>query len=84
MVQEQDVDVDLSFTLADEGNVEPPLVDISPPVNDAPVVREVPTDRGTRRSTQVCTQPKPQYIPLFSAKTYFLCYHGTWYKNAGR
>jgi hypothetical protein len=30
MVQEQDVDVDLDFALANEGNAEPPLVDISP------------------------------------------------------
>jgi hypothetical protein len=46
------------------------LVDIPPPVNDAPVVSEVPTDGGTRRSTQICTQSKPQYIPAFSGKTY--------------
>ncbi len=31
---------------------------------------EVPTDGGTRRSTQICTQPKPQFIPAFSGKTY--------------
>ncbi len=43
MVQEQDVDFDLDFTPADGGNVEPPLVDIPPPVNDAPVVSKVPT-----------------------------------------
>ncbi len=70
MVQEQDVDVDLNFAPADEGNVEPPLVDIPPPVNSAPVVSKVSTDGGTRRSTQVCMQPKPQYIPAFSGKTY--------------
>jgi hypothetical protein len=70
MVQEQDVDVDLDFTLANEGNVEPPLVDIPPPVNDAPVVSEVPTDGGTRRSTRIRTQPKPQYIPAFSGEPY--------------
>ncbi len=69
MVQEQDVDVNLNFAPADDGNVEPPLVDIPPPVND-PVVSKVPTDGGTRRSTQNCTQPKPQYIPAFSRKTY--------------
>jgi hypothetical protein len=51
MVQEQDVDVDLNFAPANDGNVEPPLVDIPPPVNDAPVVSKVPTDGGTRRST---------------------------------
>ncbi len=68
MVQEQDVDVDLDFTPANEGNAKPPLVDIPPPVNDAPVVSEVPTDVGTRRSTQIRTQPKPQYIPAFSGK----------------
>jgi hypothetical protein len=62
MVQEQDIDVDRNFAPANEGNVEPPLVDIPPPVNDTPVVSKVPTDGGTRRSTQVCTQPKPQYI----------------------
>ncbi len=70
MVQEQDVDVNLDFTPADDGNVEPPLVDIPPPVNDAPVVSKVPTDGGTRRSTQIHTQPKPQYIPAFSGKTH--------------
>jgi hypothetical protein len=70
MVQEQDVDVDLDFAPASEGNAKPPLVDIPPPVNDAPVVSEVPTDGGTRRSTQIFTQPKPQYIPAFSGKTY--------------
>ncbi len=70
MVQEQDIDVDLDFAPADEGNVEPPLVGIPPPVNDAPVVSKVPIDGGTRRSTRVCTQPKPQYIPAFSGKTY--------------
>jgi hypothetical protein len=70
MVQEQDVDVNLNFPPADDGNVEPLLVDIPPPVNDAPVVSKVPTDGGTRRSTQICTQPKPQYIPAFSGKTY--------------
>ncbi len=51
MVQEQDVDVDLNFPPADDGNVKSPLVDIPPPVNDAPVVSEVPTDGGTPRST---------------------------------
>ncbi len=70
MVQDQDVDVDLNFAPANKGNAEPPLVDIPPPVNDAPVVSEAPTDGGTRRSTQICTQPKPQYIPAFSGKTY--------------
>ncbi len=69
MVQEQDVDVDLNFAPADDGNVKPPLVDIPPPVNDAPVVSDVPTDGGTRRSTQICTQPKPQYIPAVSGKS---------------
>ncbi len=69
MVQEQDVDVDLNFAPADGGNVEPPLVDVPPPVNDAPVVSKVPTDGGTRRSTRICTQPKP-YVPAFSGKTY--------------
>jgi hypothetical protein len=70
MVQEQDVDVDLDFAPANGGNVEQPLVDIPPPVNDAPVVSEVPTDGGTRRSTRIHTQPKPQYGPAFSGKTY--------------
>ncbi len=70
MVQEQDVDVDLDFAPANEGNVNPPLVDIPPPVNDAPVVSDVPTDGGTHRSMQVCTQLKPQYIPAFSGKLY--------------
>ncbi len=68
MVQEQDVDVDPHFAPADKGNAEPPLVDIPPLVNDAPVVSKVPTDGGTRRSTRICTQPKPQYIPAFSGK----------------
>jgi hypothetical protein len=71
MVQEQDVDIDLDFAPADEGNAKPPLVDIPPPVNDAPVVSEVPTDGGTCRFTRIRTQPKPQYIPAFSGKTYF-------------
>ncbi len=70
MVQEQDVDVDLNFAPVDEGNAKPPLVDIPPPVNDAPVVSKVPTDGGTRRSTQICTQPKPKNIPAFSGKSY--------------
>ncbi len=70
MVQEQDIDVDLDFAPANDGNVEPPLVDIPPPINDAPVVSEVPTDGGARRSTQIRTQPKPQYVPAFSGKTY--------------
>ncbi len=70
MVQEQDVDVDLDFAPADEGNVNPPLVDIPPPVNDAPVVSNVPTDGGTRKSTRVRMQPKPQYIPAFCGKSY--------------
>jgi hypothetical protein len=70
MVQEQDVDVDLDFAPADGSNVEPLLVDIPPPVNDAPVVNEVPTDGDARRSTCICTQPKPQYVPAFSGKTY--------------
>ena len=69
MVQEQDVDVDLDFAPADSGNVKPPLVDVPPPVNDAPVVSEVPTDGGTRRSTRIRMQPKP-YVPAFSGKTY--------------
>jgi hypothetical protein len=51
MVQEQDVDDDLNFAPANEGNAEPPLVDIPPPVHDTPVVSNVLTDRGTRRST---------------------------------
>jgi hypothetical protein len=70
MVQEQDADVDLDFAPADDGNVEPPLVDIPPPINDAPVVSKVPTDGGARRSTYICTQPKPQYVAAFSGKTY--------------
>jgi hypothetical protein len=70
MVQEQDADVDLDFAPANDGNVQPPLVDIPPPINDAPVVSEVPTDGCARRSTRICTQPKPQYIPAFSGKTY--------------
>ncbi len=69
MVQEQEVYVDLNFALANGGNVEPPLVDVPPPVNDAPVVSEVPTDGGARRSTRIRTQPKPQYVPAFSGKT---------------
>ncbi len=60
MVQVQDVDVDLDFTPSDDGNVKTPLVDIPPPVNDAPVVNEIPTDGGACRSTCIGTQPKPQ------------------------
>ncbi len=51
MVQEQDIDVYLDFAPADKGNVNPPLVDIPPPVNNALAVSNVPTDGGTRRST---------------------------------
>jgi hypothetical protein len=69
-VQEQDIDVDLNFALANKGNVKPPLVDIPPPVNDTPVVSKVTTDDSIHRSTQIHTQPKPQYIPAFSGKTY--------------
>jgi hypothetical protein len=69
MVQEQDVDVDLDFAPAGDGNVDPLLVDIPPPVNDAPVVSEIPIDDGACRSTRICTQPKP-YVPTFSGKTY--------------
>jgi hypothetical protein len=70
MVQEQDVDVDLDFAPADDGNAVPPLVDIPPPVNDAPVVSKVPIDGGAHRSTRIRIQPKPQYVPVFSGKTY--------------
>ncbi len=70
MVQEQEIDVDLDFAPADKGNVDPPLVDIPPPVNDPPVVSNVPTDGGTCRSMRVCMQPKLQYIPAFSEKSY--------------
>jgi hypothetical protein len=70
MVQEQDVDVDLNFAPANDGNVQPPLVDIPPPVNDAPVMSKIPTDGGACRSTRIRTQPKPQYVPAFSGKTY--------------
>ncbi len=55
MVQEHIVDVDLNFAPANEGNVKPPSVDMTPTVNEAPVVSKVPTDGGTRRSTRVCT-----------------------------
>ena len=36
------------------------------------MVSMVPTDGGTHRSTQICMQPKPQYIPAFSGKQYSL------------
>jgi hypothetical protein len=62
--------VGINFAPANDGNVEPPLFDIPPPVNDAPVVSKVPTDGGTRRSTCIRMQPKPQYVPAFSGKTY--------------
>ncbi len=75
MVQEQDVDVDLDFAPANKGNVKPPLVDIPPPVNDAPVVSKVPTDGGTRRSTQICNQPKPVVSRLDMYRTKVLMYH---------
>ena len=54
-VQEQDPtpaeteDIDLNFAPADEGNVEPSLVD-TPLVDDAPVVTQLPADDGVRRS----------------------------------
>ncbi len=69
MVQEQDIDVDLDFAPADDGNDKPPLVDIPPPFNDAPVVIVVSTDGGTRRSTKICTQPKLQCILAVSGKS---------------
>jgi hypothetical protein len=84
MVQEQDVDVDLDFAPANDGNVKPPLVDIPPPFNNAPVVSKAPSDGGAHRSTRICTQPKLQYVPAFSGKTYSFCYHCTWYEDAGR
>ncbi len=31
---------------------------------------KVPTDGGARRSTHIRMQPKPQYVPAFSGKTY--------------
>ncbi len=43
-------DIDLDFAQADKGNVEPPLVDTPPPVNDVPVVEQVPAEDGIRRS----------------------------------
>ncbi len=76
-VQEQDPtpaeieDIDLDFAPAEEGNVEPPLVDTSPLVDDAPVVREqVPADDGFRRSQRVRTQAKPLYTPAMTGKKY--------------
>jgi hypothetical protein len=69
MVQEQDIDDDLNFAPANKGNVNL-LVDIPPPVNDAPVVSNLPIDGGTHRSMQVRTQPKLQYIPAFRGESY--------------
>ncbi len=34
------------------------------------MVSKVPTHGGARRSTRIRTQPKPQYVPAFSGKTY--------------
>jgi hypothetical protein len=55
------VDNDLNFAPPNEDSVDPPLVDTPPPVEDAPVGS---TDEGIRRSTIVCTQPKP-FIPAY-------------------
>ena len=38
--------------------------------HQSPVVSKVPTDGGAHRSTRICKQPKLQYIPGFSGKTY--------------
>ena len=64
------VDIDLNFAPTDDNNVDPPLVDTPPPVNNAPVVTKISTDGGVRRSTWVCTQPKPQYIPAHGGNKY--------------
>jgi hypothetical protein len=38
--------------------------------HQSPVVSKVPTDGGAHRSTRICMQPKLQYVPAFSGKTY--------------
>ncbi len=77
MVQEQDIDVDLDFAPADDGNVKPPLVDIPPPVNDAS------GEQGTYRwrHPQVYTNLHATQAAIHSCiqwEDIFLCYHGTW------
>ena len=64
------VDNDLDFAPTNKDNVDTPLVDTPPPVNNAPVVTKISTDGGVCRSTWVCTQPKPQYIPAHGGKKY--------------
>ena len=49
------VNNDLDFSPANEDNVDPPLVDTPPPVNDATVVTEISTYGGVCRSTRVRT-----------------------------
>ena len=39
-------------------------------LNNAPMVTEISTGGGVRRSTPVCTQPKLQYIPAHGGKKY--------------
>ncbi len=84
MVQEQELeDVDLDFAPADNGNVEPPLVDIPPPVNDAPVVSEVPTDGGTPK-VYTSLHTTQAVHPCIQWEDVFLYYHSTWYEDDGR
>ena len=64
------VDNDLSFAPTNKDNVDPPLVETPPPVNNAPVVTKISTDGGIRRSTWVRTQPKPQYTSAHGGKKY--------------
>jgi hypothetical protein len=61
---------DLDFASSNNDNANPLLVNTPPPVNNAPVVTKISTYKGIHRSTQVCTQPKLQYIPAYGEKNY--------------
>ena len=71
---ETEQEVDLDFAPTNESNEDPPIVisndsPAAPAVNPdmAPVVNEVDE---VRRSTRVCTQAKPAYIPSMRGKKY--------------
>ena len=60
---------DIDFAPANDGNIDPPMVDAPPPVEDVPVVNQVHADNGVRRTTRICTQAKPSYIPVMTGNS---------------